>query len=290
MSDFNEIYNDFGNNQREYDKEKYAEFKKQEKQEIYELLDKTSTNIIENNKAFQNYLDSQSKFEGYSVGNALLVSRQAPNATKVKDIESWNEQGLYLKKSPNKIKILEPGNQYMREDGSTGISYNVKYVYDISEVKTKQKLRAMRYDDKLLLKAFLNSSYAKVEIVNEIPNTNKKALYDREQEVLYIARGAEAPNIFYDVTTALATQEIEINSKLDNFKIECVSYMLCKKYNIDVSKFDIEVPEELKGLEPKEVRNELEPMRDAMENINARMQGFIRSISRENKEKFSNVR
>ena len=290
MSDFDEVYNDFENNKREFDKEKYIEFKRQEKQEVYDLLDKISTNVVENNKAFLNYLNSQSKFEGYSVGNALLVSAQAPYAIKVKDIDAWNEQGLYLKKSPNKIKILEPGDQYMREDGSTGINYNVKYVYDISEVKTKQKIRIMRYDDKLLLKAFLNSSYAKVEIVNEIPNTNKKALYDKEQEVLYIARGAEAPNIFYDVTTALATQEIEINSELDKFKVECVSYMLCKKYNIDVSKFDIIVPDELKGLEAKEIRNELEPMRDAMENVNARMQGFIRSISRENKEKPSNVR
>jgi hypothetical protein len=53
-------------------------------------------------------LDSQSKFDNYSVGNALLVTAQMPQATQLRDYESWKNAGAYLKKFPKYVKILEP--------------------------------------------------------------------------------------------------------------------------------------------------------------------------------------
>ena len=117
----------------------------------------------------------------------------------------------------------------MREDGTKATNYNVKYLTDISQVSIRKKPNPiMRYDNKLLLRVFLNSSQAKVEVVNEIPNTDRSALYDSEKDVLYIARGAEAPQIFHEVTQELAKQEIGENTELDTFKANCVSYMVCK--------------------------------------------------------------
>ena len=290
MSELDEVYNNYIENNEQYDKNKYIEYKRNEKKEVYELIDTTTEKVATSGDELKKYLDSQSKFDGYSVGNALLVSAQMPKATQLRDVESWKNIGAYRKKFQKPVKILEPGDQYMREDGSTGTNYNVKYVYDITQVTPKQRQRNMIYDNKILLKVFLNSSMAGIQIVDNIPDTNKIAMYDQEKDVLYVKKGAEAPAIFHDVTEELAKQEVGENSSLDSFKCKCVSYMLCKKYSVDVSNFDFSnIPQELKNMEAKEIRQELEPIRDAMENINARANAYIQKIMRENKNK-ENVR
>lgn len=174
----------------------------------------------------------------------------------------------------------------MREDGTVGINYNVKKVYDVSQVNTRQRNRKMIYDDKILLKVFLNSSISKVKIVDSISNTNAGAKYEFDDDTLYIARGAESPKIFYEVTKELAKQEIGENDKIDDFKNYCISYMLCKKYNIDVSNYRFnEIPLELQNLNAREIREELQPIRDAMESINSRITEQVQNITRENRNK-----
>jgi hypothetical protein len=76
------------------------------------------------------------------------------------------------------------------------------------------------------------------------------------------------------------------NASLDNFKCKCTSYMLCKKYNIDVSSFNLEsLPDSLKNMNSNEIRSELSSMRTAMEDINSRMNQHFETISKSNKNK-----
>lgn len=284
MGELDQIYEDYG--KKHYTKEEYSEFKRKEKNEVYELIDKTASKIVQNIQGFKNYLDTQAKFEQYSVGNALLILAQMPEATMLRDYQSWISLGGVPKKFKKKVKILEPGDSYIREDGTEKINYNVKYVYDISQVNIKQKPRIRRYDNKVLLKAFLNSNQGNLQIVDGIPNSNRCALYDKEQDTLYIARGSEAPLIFYELTQELAKQELGEDNAIDNFKINCVSYSICKKYGIDVSNYNIvDIPFEFKEMSSKEIREELEPIRDALENIDTRANHFIEMLTRQNKEK-----
>ncbi|MEI3401829.1 MAG: hypothetical protein V8R51_05745 [Clostridia bacterium] len=82
-----------------------------------------------------------------------MVTAQMPEATVLRDFDSWSNLGGYPKRNRKDVRILEPGDSYMREDGSVGTNYNVKYVIDISQVSIRQKPRAMRYDNKLLLRS-----------------------------------------------------------------------------------------------------------------------------------------
>ena len=77
---------------------------------------------------FQTYLDVQSRFDRYSVGNALLIMERNPQAKKLGDVDYWKGQGGFIKRNQfdKPIIILEPGNEYTREDGSVGVSYNTK--------------------------------------------------------------------------------------------------------------------------------------------------------------------
>ena len=269
---------------REYSKEEYAEYKKNEKQQVYAMIDVSTNKAVSNSNEFKKYLDTQSKFEQYSVGNALLIATQMPESTQLRDYESWKNNGAYLKKYSKAIKILEPGDEYMREDGTITRNYNVKNMYDISQVSSKSRPKQMKFNDKILLQIFLNSSSAKIKVVDTIQNTDRKALYDPNENTLFITRGsgAETPAIFYEVAEELSKQEIGA----DPYKNYCVSYMLCKKYGIDVSRYNFDkVVATLNGRESKEIRDELDPINKSMKEISDRISEQVQSLTKESKSK-----
>ena len=60
--------------------------------------------------------------------------------------------------------MLEPGEEYTKEDGTVGVSYNSKKVFDISQTTAKTKDRpAMKRDERLLLKAIIHNAPLKTE-------------------------------------------------------------------------------------------------------------------------------
>ena len=64
--------------------------------------------ITTNSNRFKQYLDLQSKFSKYSIGNCLLILKNEPNATQIKDKTSWEEKGYSIIPNAKSITILEP--------------------------------------------------------------------------------------------------------------------------------------------------------------------------------------
>lgn len=282
IDDFSEIYDSYEENYKKYTKEEWREYKQEEREKVYSLRDTTAKEIVQNSQAFKQYLSTQSKFWHFSVGNALLVTAQMPEATQLKEVKDWLRIGNYPKKDCQKIKIIEAGDKYVKEDGTIGRSYNIKQVCDISQVNCRGKNPNIRYDDKLLLKVFLRSSPGKVQPVEQISDTNKNVFYNLETNVLSIAREAEVPKLFHELTQELAKEEMR---EEDIFKMQCVSYMLCKRYGIDVSNYAINIPPNLQNMNAKEIIEELEPINITMKNINARIDNHIKRIIKESKSK-----
>lgn len=106
MNELEEVFKNYDS--KEYNKEEYAEYKRKEKEQVYGMIDSIAEKVVKDENEFKKYLDSQCKFDSYSVGNALLVTAQMPQATQLRDYESWKNAGAYLKKAPKFVKILEP--------------------------------------------------------------------------------------------------------------------------------------------------------------------------------------
>ena len=287
MIELEDVFSNFERKNRKYNKEEWIDYKRKEKQDVYKLIDESAEKIVQNGEEFKKYLNTLSKFEQYSVANTLLINAQMPEAIMLKDFDNWTSIGGCPKKNRKPdIKILEPADTYMREDGSVGTNYNVKYLTDISQVNIRQRAREIRYDDKLLLKVFLQSSQARIEVVDKIENTDRVALYDFENDVLQIARCEDRTKLFNELTQELAKQEIGEETPIESFKINCVSYMLCKKYGIDVSNYNVtDIPFEFKEMSAKEIREELEPIHDAMENIGGRTSNSIELFAKQYRDK-----
>ena len=133
MSNFDDIFESAPQTD-EFDKEAWVAKKKAERDEVYALANATAEAVCADGGKFRNYLDVQAAFRNYSATNALLILATKPDARRLGDKDFWRDQGMYIKRQEfgRPIKIVESNGEYTRDDGSIGVSYNIKRVYDIS--------------------------------------------------------------------------------------------------------------------------------------------------------------
>lgn len=292
MNEYDDILGNTNKSQNNNYKNNYSsgnswqEKQNKQRKEAYDTMEKMAIAIKDNSSLFKQYLDIQSKFEKHSVGNCLLILDQAPNAAQFKDKKSWNDKGISLISNYKKIVILEPS----RSKTTDKVYYNPKEVIDISQTNAPKQENIINYDDRELLQAFLNNCGVERKAVDILPiSQTKGAEYNKEEKVLYLCRGMEREQLFQTLSQELANiemQDIE-DGGLKSFKSYCISYMLCKRYGIDVSNFDFSrLPHELTNKSSgKDVRAELEYMRIDFEKINLRVASFFENSAKEKKPK-----
>lgn len=258
--------------------EEYREKKQAEKDAVYALIDDTATSIVNDSNKFKAFLDTQARLDRYSAANALLIFSQYPQATQLKDFEDWDKEKISINKGAKSISILEPV-EYTKRDGTTGISYNVKKVFDVSQTKGKQTpAPTVNRDPQALVATMLDAAPVNVENTDELPHPKMGAYYDNSQQTLFVKRDiGDSVALCQCVATELGHAQISINSdsysrKENGFQALCVGYMLCKKYGVDTQNFSIDrIPEDWKNKEPKEVRAELSKMRQSLNDIHSRV-------------------
>lgn len=260
-----------------FDKDAWADRKKAERQSVYELADTTAEAVSTDGGKFREYLDVQARFDRYSATNALLVLAQMPQSTQIRDYDGWKDAGVSVKRHPKSISILEPGDEYQREDGSIGTYYNVKRVYDISQTTARAKPQpTVSMDDRLLLKALISRPPVPMQMADELPN-NMGAYYDHDQQVIFVRRGMEVSDIFRSVSKELAHAELaaangDYSRQDAAFAAYSVSYLLCRKYGIDASSYDFShLPDSFRESDAQGIRSALTEIRDTAGEISGRM-------------------
>lgn len=277
--DFIANRNNRQNHQREQlSPQEWAEKKQLEKEAVYQMIDSTAEEISENSDKLKAFLDVQARMDRYSSANALLIYSQLPEATRLKDFTGWGEDNVRVKKGAKSISILEPV-EYTKNDGSTGISYNVKKMFDVSQTNGKrQPAPTLNRDPQELVAVMIDTSPVEVEIVDEMPQPNMGAFYKNEDQTLYVKRGfGDGVLLCQNIAQELAFAQLSIQSDSYNrremgFKAVCVGYMVCKKLGIDTKSFAVNrMPSDWKDMDAKAVRSELSQMRSALGEIHSRV-------------------
>lgn len=264
-----------------FDKEAWKQQKQEQREMVYAMIDDTAQTVARDGAAFQKYLDVQSRFDRYSVANALLILAQKPDATRIADFDTWKEQGAFIRKKETGFYILEPGEEYRREDGTVGISYNPKKMFDISQTGNSRKRETPTYpDDRIRIKALMDHAPVPIRISDTLPE-GTNALYRPEAREIQIRKGMDAGNIFRSLSQELAHAEMDKGdgsySRSDHaFHAYCVSYILCKQYGVDTNGYRFDrAPQMLEGMDPQEIRTELSVIRETAVEISGRMNRML---------------
>ena len=271
-----------------FDVNQWKTQKREERKKIYSLINDESLEIFKSPKRLKQYLDTQTKFDMYSVNNVILVSNQAPEATHLKSRQEWKKQRAFVNKDAKEISILEPAGKYMRDDGTTTVNFNVKKMIDISDTNSNLKKINKVYDNKLILKALFNKSSIAIESIDEIEG-GANVLWNENDKVLYIRKGGiEFPSGVHELVKEIAKANLESKDTQEvlDFKCKCISYMVCKKLNIDVTSFNFnDIPVEFSELDSRQVKQELGEMRNIFEKINEHTGKYFDNLQRnKNKE------
>ena len=279
-----EIYDDILNNSPsagqgvQFSKEEYAAMKKAERDDVFALSDQTAIEVAEDGDKFRQYLDTQARFDRYSAVNTLLIMAQMPEATKLGDFEHWKDRGASVKRGQTGIAILEP-HEYTKEDGLPGTGYNIKKVFDVSQMDTRKAKAAPtpahKYEERQLLKALIHKAPMKISGVDELPD-DLGAVTDPDTGEISVRKGMEFADTFQNVAQELGYYEadrdadkIPINPSFVGY---CTSYILCKKHGIDTQGFDFSpVSDVFRDKDAQGIKKELSIIRDAAGEISGRM-------------------
>ena len=277
-----------------FNKDEWAAAKKQEREQAYAMIDETAEAMITDGEVLRSYLDVQSRFDRYSVGNALLIAAQMPEANRLGSFDDWKKNNIYIKKGETGIIILEPGEEFTREDGSIGVSYNSKKVFDISQTTSKQRPTSqVSIDPRLLLQALIHNAPCEIKISDQLPN-GFAAAYIPEEKVIHMRQGMDAPDIFRSLSQELAHAHLDKGNYKRNecaFTAYCASYVLCQRYGISAEHFRFDrVPESLRGMDAKTIRTELGRIRDVSNDISASMSRVLEPQQRSQKSRDGGAR
>jgi antirestriction protein ArdC len=100
-------------------------------------------------ETLKGYLKAMGRFHRYSVGNAILIGLQKPDATHVAGFRAWEQLGRHVKKGEHGIAIMAPivyrrnarddANKERHEDPDSEVvsTFKAAYVFDISQTEGK---------------------------------------------------------------------------------------------------------------------------------------------------------
>lgn len=276
-------------------KEEYAARKKAEKDAAYETIDNSIDEMMNNDESFISFLNFQSNMERYTASNAILIMSRCPDATMLKAKSVWKDLGVEVQASEDEaIHILKPSD-YIDNEGNQRTSYNVDYVYDISQTDAEPKPpQKAESNPKVLALALMDSSPVPKRQVDELPIADSVAFYDNENNQLLIKKNSYSIPLFKDIARELALAEI--SDGCDEYNIAeclpsavCSAYMLCQKYGIDNSDMNVTAAkQEWAGLENKEVRSRLAMANDGLysvsKNLYVQLQKDKEAAEKANKE------
>jgi hypothetical protein len=258
-------------------KKNFAERMADKKNQCYAMIDDACLNSVSSVDNLRQFLDVQSRFDKYSLNNALLIFAQKPDAVKVKDFDAWKKDDISIKKGAKSFMILEP-SPYKGNDGKLHRGYNVKNVFDISDVEAPEEAlpQLKTYEQKQLVAALVHEASVPVRKA-EHSLGEQDAIYDTKNKVVYFKAGLDFDTIFPSIAKALA--HAEMAKDVENYRISehefaarCSAYVISQRYGVDTRTVDVYgIPPKVEAMEADDIKKELGDVHRNVKSITARM-------------------
>lgn len=284
-------------NERAFDKEAWKQQKQEVRSKAFELVDKATSEVVSSSANFKQYLDIESKHDQYSYRNLLLIFAQKPNATQIKDAKTWKEQHVYVKRNEKSFIIIEPNGEYQREDGTMGINYNAKSMFDVSQTSASMKIRKdeFNFDNRSCLQVLLENAPVNIIFKGDLPN-NSYAFYAPSDRTIYVSPDLDSDIAFSALAKEIAHAEMDMHDGTydrneTSLNAYCSAYMLSTKFNLDTSNFDFSfIPDTYKDVDSKDIQQDLSKLRNSYASLSERVDKNIYALKEQQKSEQTQVR
>ena len=244
------------NEQENFDTAAWAEQKREQRQQLYDLIEEMTDKTLSDPSALSDYLNMQARLGKTSVANTLLIVAQKPDATFVANYDDWQKRDRSVKKGEKGAMVLEANGEYERPDGTVGVNFDVKRVFDVSQTYGRPVRERSFPSIRSALKAIRTQAPVPIVYSEEIP-PSVGARYDDADKTLYVARSAEGNDLFFALSRELARAQ----TGHDTFLCDCAANISCLRYGVP-AKYCDRIPDEIASLESREKRSVLNIVRE----------------------------
>ncbi len=259
------------NNDQLFDKEVWAQRKQAERAKLYEAIDGMTDLTFSSAKTLSDYLGMQSRLGRTSVANTLLVLAQKPDATYVMSFDDWHQRGRSVKRYEKALMVMEANGEYQREDGTTGTSFDVKRVFDVSQTQGKPMREREQASIRSKLKALVTDTPVPINVSDSV-SQEIGALYSDKDNTVYVARNMDGESLFAHIACELAHAENTTDEpSRDAFISSSAADIVCRRYGITYAASNEQIPDYVARLDTASKRAMLGRVREAACDIMERV-------------------
>lgn len=251
--------------QEPLDREAWAQQKREQRQQLYDTVEEMTDKALSDPAVLSDYLNMQARLGKTSVANTLLLVAQKPDATFVAGYDDWQKRGRSVKKGEKGVMVLEANGEYERTDGSLGVNFDVKKVFDISQTYGKPVREHTAPSIKSAMKAITTDMPVPVNLAEDTPE-GVTAAYNENDKSIHVARGCNGNDLFFALSRELA----RAHSGQDTFLCDCAANIACLRNGVP-AKYCDRIPDEIASLDSREKRSVLNIVRDAACEITERV-------------------
>lgn len=270
--------------------EEYAQWKQQEREQVWESIDQTTEKICGDEKSLQRFFDFQSRHKPCRISNQILLYSQNDKLTDVRTFDDWKKAGRSVKKGERGYSFLTR-REYRRKDGSIGGSSNVVKAYDVLQTSGRQMESIPSQSLERLLAALIQNSPADIAIDSTIPEKTT-AIYHPDTNCIHIRNVPSAKEAIFALARETAHSEY---AKMPDYARErfavqayCATYLFAKRNGMDVSNFQFgSVSENLRNMDNIQKRLFLSDVKNGAGAINQLVKQFEKEHMRNEKQKSS---
>lgn len=270
------------NLEQKLSKEEYAALKKQEREETWMQIDGQAQSVFQDGASLQKFLDFMAgQYNMPKVPNLLLLYSQNPEVKLVKSFDEWKHDRRSLRTGVHGYTyIIETKYE---KDGEMRSGYAISKGYDITQTKGRALEERPQRDIHTLLEAVLKNQNIRLQIADNLPD-KIQAQYIPNQRTIYIRNGMSEITTFHAINRELACAALDQHDgnyarNRVNAQAFCATYILGKRYGVDVSGFDLEKVagiQEHGQKDPQELRLFLNDVRTAAYGIRGHIERNLR--------------
>lgn len=270
------------NSEQKLSKEEYAALKKQEREETWMQIDGQSQSVFKDGASLQKFLDFMTgQYNMPKVPNLLLLYSQNPEVKLVKSFDEWKHDRRSLRTGVHGYTYII--DTKYEKDGEMRSGYAISKGYDITQTKGRPLEERPQRDIHTLLEAVLKNQNIRLQIADNLPD-KIQAQYIPNQRTIYIRNGMSEITTFHAINRELACAALDQHDgnyarNRVNAQAFCATYILGKRYGVDVSGFDLEKVagiQEHGQKDPQELRLFLNDVRTAAYGIRGHIERNLR--------------